>query len=147
MTDFLGGCVCGAVRYRLLSEPYDAGWCHCRVCQQWSGSPAMTFATVPLADWRVEQGAEHVRRVRTTNFGNRQFCGQCGSGLTIHIDFQPNEIDIAICTLDEPGRVAPGFHIFTASKVSWFETADHFPRHERYRPDTRGLDGTEPPSP
>lgn len=27
----------------------------------------------------------------------------------------------------------------------WFETADALPRHDRFRPDTRGLEGTEPP--
>ena len=25
-----GGCMCGAVRYELLSDPFDCGWCHCR---------------------------------------------------------------------------------------------------------------------
>ena len=48
-------------------------------------------------------------------------------------------------TLDQPDAVAPGFHIFHASRIAWFETADDLPRHERFRPDTRGLEGTEPP--
>jgi hypothetical protein len=25
-----GGCMCGAVRYALKSDPFDCGWCHCR---------------------------------------------------------------------------------------------------------------------
>ena len=28
-----GGCACGAVRYQLKNQPWDAGWCHCRTCQ------------------------------------------------------------------------------------------------------------------
>ena len=106
----------------------------------------MSFATVSMADWKLERGGEHVAKVRTSSFGERQFCNRCGSGLTIHIDFQADEIDFTICTLDDPGAVVPGFHIFTGSKVAWFETADRLPRHERFRPTTRGLDGTEPPS-
>jgi len=52
MTESLaGGCLCGAVRYRLASAPFDAGWCHCRTCQLNSGSPAMAFAKVPSRDF------------------------------------------------------------------------------------------------
>ncbi|HEX6636422.1 MAG TPA: hypothetical protein VF033_02095 [Steroidobacteraceae bacterium] len=34
-----GGCACGAVRYRLASAPFDAGYCHCEVCRRSSGAP------------------------------------------------------------------------------------------------------------
>lgn len=50
-----------------------------------------------------------------------------------------------VSTLDDPEAVEPGFHIFRASRIGWFETADELPRHERFRPRTRGLGGTEPP--
>jgi hypothetical protein len=33
-----GGCHCGAVRYRVLSNPMLAGVCHCTSCQRRSGS-------------------------------------------------------------------------------------------------------------
>ena len=56
--DLPGGCLCGAVRYRLASAPFDGGWCHCRMCQLNSGSPAMAFAKVPSDDFVVEQGTE-----------------------------------------------------------------------------------------
>src|SRR6202035_3322444 len=45
-----GRCLCGAVRYKLESAPFDAGYCHCRICQLASGAPVMAFATVPRND-------------------------------------------------------------------------------------------------
>ncbi len=33
-----GGCVCGAVRYRLLEDPLELHVCHCTNCQSLSGS-------------------------------------------------------------------------------------------------------------
>lgn len=138
MTGATGGCACGAVRYRLASAPYDAGWCHCRVCQRVSGAPALAFATVPLADWVVTAGAEHVGRFRSTSFGVRQFCARCGSPLTIHVDHQPGEIDVAVVGLDDPAAVPPGFHIFTADAVPWAAIDDGLPRFAGERPDTRG---------
>jgi hypothetical protein len=36
-----GGCVCGAVRYRIDAMPFDAGYCHCTLCRRSSGSPVL----------------------------------------------------------------------------------------------------------
>ena len=134
-----GGCFCGAVRYRLASEPFDTGWCHCRVCQRISGAPALVFTTVPVADFVVEQGREAIGTTRPTDFGERQFCTRCGTPLTIAVDFQPETIDVAAATLDEPEKVKPGFHIFYASRIAWAEAGDSLPRHGEFRPETRGL--------
>ncbi|VWX51270.1 GFA family protein [Novosphingobium sp. 9U] len=133
-----GGCSCGAVRYRLASAPFDTGWCHCRVCQKISGAPALVFTTVPVEDFVVEQGVEAIRTTRPTEFGQRQFCGTCGTPLTIAVDFQPETIDVTVASLDDPDALEPGFHIFTASAISWEKDSPRLPRHEGWRPDTRG---------
>lgn len=140
-----GGCACGAVRYRLASEPFDAGWCHCRICRLNSGAPAMVFASVPAADFVVTAGEAKVRRFKSSGFGHRLFCGECGTPLLMRVDHQPETVDFSVATLDEPDAIAPGFHIFWASKVGWFDPGDDLPRHDRFRPDTRGLKGSEPP--
>ena len=134
-----GGCSCGTVRYRLESEPFDTGWCHCRACQRVSGAPALVFTTVPAQDFVVETGQDAIGTTRPTDFGVRQFCTRCGTPLTIAVDFQPDTIDVAAATLDEPDQVTPGFHIFYASRIAWAEAGDALPRHERFRPGTRGL--------
>jgi hypothetical protein len=140
-----GGCACGAVRYRLTSAPYDAGWCHCRICQLNSGAPAMAFASIPPDDFIWAKGKETVKRFRSSSFGHRLFCGACGTPIAMRVDHQSDTVDLSIATLDEPDAVPPGFHIFWSSRIAWFEPGDDLPRHARFRPDTRGLDGTEPP--
>ena len=134
-----GGCACGAVRYRLRSEPYDTGWCHCRICQRVSGSGAMVFTTVALADFTVERGADRVGRFASTPFGERSFCKDCGSPLTIHVRHQPDEIDVAAGTLDDPDAVSPGFHLYWAGAPQWMVCDDGLPRFDALRPTTRGL--------
>lgn len=131
-----GGCACGAVRYS-LSDPYDTGWCHCRVCQRTSGAPAIAFTTARREDFRWETGEPRI--YRTTAFGQRRFCGACGTTLTIEIDFQPDDIDVAVATLNDPDTLRPGFHIFCAEAVAWAPIDDGLPRHDKFRPDTRGL--------
>jgi hypothetical protein len=134
------------VRFELASEPFDAGWCHCRTCQLNSGSRAMVFATVPVGDYRFTSGGEAVRTVASSSFGHRAFCGNCGTPLYMKVDHQPETVDFSVVTLDETGRIDPGFHIFWASRPSWMEMDDGLPKHDRFRPDTRGLAGTEPPA-
>lgn len=146
MSEWTGGCMCGKVRFRLASEPFDAGWCHCRTCQLSSGSPAMVFASVPDGDYAFLAGENSVRRVKSSSFGHRAFCGECGTPLYMKVDHQPETVDFSVATLDEPGRVRPGFHIFWASRVGWFDPGDELPKFDRFRPDTRGLAGTEPPA-
>ena len=140
-----GGCACGAVRYALTSAPFDAGWCHCRTCQLNSGAPAMAFASVPAGHLVFTAGGDKVRRFKSSSLGHRQFCGECGTPLLMQVDHQPETVDFSIATLDEPEQVVPGFHIFWGSRIGWFDPGDDLPRYEKFRPDTRGLEGTEPP--
>jgi len=105
----------------------------------------MVFASVPAGDLIWTKGEELVRTVKSSSFGHRAFCGECGTPFLMKVDHQPETVDFTVATLDEPDAIAPGFHIFWGSKVGWFDPADDLPRHEKFRPDTRGLEGTEPP--
>ncbi|HEY0027823.1 MAG TPA: GFA family protein [Allosphingosinicella sp.] len=141
-----GGCACGATRYELKSAPYDCGWCHCRICQRVSGAPAMVFATVTEGDLVWTKGEDTLRTFASSSFGHRTFCGACGTPFLMKVNHQPETVDFSVATLDDPERIAPGFHIFWGSRIGWFEPGDGLPRYEKFRPDTRGLEGTEPPS-
>ena len=145
MAEYEGGCLCGAVRYGLEGDPFDCGWCHCRTCQLNSGAPAMAFASVKAGEWVVTRGEENVSRIRSTSFAERLFCGRCGTPLAIDYDIQPETFDFSVITLDDPTAVRPGFHIFWASRVSWFDPGDNLPKYDRFRPNTVGVQGTEPP--
>lgn len=136
---WIGGCLCGTVRFHLASAPFDAGWCHCRTCQLNSGSPAMAFATVPVADYVVEKGAAHIGIVKSSDFGHRKFCRECGTPLLMQVDHQPETVDFSIATLDHPEAIEPALHIFYGSRIAWAAACDEKPRHDRFRPDTPGL--------
>src|SRR5207244_12952707 len=56
-----GGCACGAVRYRLTSDPLITHCCHCLNCQRQTGS-AFVINMVIEAD-RVEFLAGAPRRI------------------------------------------------------------------------------------
>ena len=51
-----GGCLCGAVRYRISAEPHHAGYCHCRMCQRSAGAPVVAWLTGAERCLRLDQG-------------------------------------------------------------------------------------------
>ncbi|WP_157217502.1 GFA family protein [Flavisphingomonas formosensis] len=133
MTESKGGCLCGAIRYRLAEAPQAVAYCHCRNCQRASGAPVLVFGTVPRDAFVVEQG--NPRRHRSSPIGERWFCGDCGCQIAMHVDYQIDTIDIAIATLDVPEASPPEFHIWHGSRIGWFETADHLTRYPDAGPD------------
>jgi len=132
-----GRCACGGIHYKLASTPSDAGYCHCEICRRSSGAPVLAFATVPLDDFVITKGEPAKRR--SSSFGERWFCPDCGSQLAMHVDHQPDTIDFTVATLDSPEQAKPMYHIWYDSRIAWFDPADDLPRYAQFRPQTRGL--------
>jgi hypothetical protein len=122
-----GGCLCGAIRYRIAGHPVEALYCHCRMCQRAHGAPVVAWLTMPLAKFAVTAGEP--ARYRSSTEAFRHFCGACGTPLTWRAVDNPEFVDISIATLDEPVAVVPGLHLWTESRVAWLEIADHLPRY------------------
>ncbi|UVO49560.1 GFA family protein [Sphingomonas sp. SUN019] len=134
-----GGCACGVVRYALRSAPRDPAWCHCRICQLNSGSPAMAFATVPAADLVLEAGEDVIRYFASSEAARRHFCGNCGTPLYVADLREPENLYVSLVTLDDPAGVPPGFHIFYAEHIPWAPAGDDLPRYDGFRRDPNAI--------
>ena len=128
-----GGCSCGEVRYRLLSEPLFVHCCHCLNCQRQTGS-AFVVNLLIEAD-RVELLAgdpEPVDVPRDDGSVQRVFrCPICRVALYSQYT-RPDVRFVRAGTLDEPRAVEPDVHIFTRSKVGWVELPPSTPAFEVY---------------
>ncbi|SIO48835.1 Uncharacterized conserved protein [Rhodovulum sp. ES.010] len=74
-----GGCLCGAVRYRLTETPEGYGACHCGMCRRWTG--ALAFAIDVAPGGIAWEGAENIRTYASSDWAERGFCGVCGANL------------------------------------------------------------------
>lgn len=127
--DAEGGCLCGAVRYKVLAgEISESGYCHCRTCQKQSGAPVVAWFAVPPQRLRYTSGVP--AKYRASSRATREFCGACGSYLVFREDDPAATVSINTASLDEPARVPPEFHIYAESRIGWFDTADQLPRHK-----------------
>ena len=110
-----------------------------------NGAPAMAFTTCALKDFVVEQGQDALGTVKLVDYGERGFCTRCGTSLTIHVNYQKDEIDVACASLDDPGAVTPEFHIFVDQKIGWVKLADGLPTYAGFGVEERGLEQGDRP--
>jgi hypothetical protein len=61
--------------------------------------------------------------------GQRRFCAACGTHLLFWTAEEQDVVDVALATLDRPELVLPEYHVWTASRIAWFDTADTLPRY------------------
>jgi len=126
MVNEIGGCLCGAVRYRVSGEPLCISHCHCTYCRRATGAPFITWATLASEHVAFIQGQPAFHR--SSADVRRGFCAACGSTLSYQSDTHPEEIDIAAATLDDQTKVVPDDHIMTGTMVPWLSFADDLPR-------------------
>jgi hypothetical protein len=128
-----GGCACGAVRYRLTSDPLFTHCCHCLNCQRQTGS-AFVINVLIEAD-RVELLASAPEPVDVPrDDGSKQRIYRCPTcQVAVYSDYgRPEVLFVRGGTLDEPWGVMPDVHIFTKSKLSWVAIPDSVPAFDVY---------------
>ena len=117
-----GGCDCRRVRYRMEARPLFVHCCHCRWCQRESGASFALNAMIE-AD-RVTVLAAEPELVDTPSAsGEGQMIARCPkcriAGWSNYAGAGPLLRFIRVGTLDEPDRLPPDIHIFTATKQPW----------------------------
>jgi len=130
-----GGCTCGAVRYRLTTAPLFVHCCHCRWCQRETGSAFVLNALIEAERINLLQGApEPVDTPSASGKGQKVTrCPNCRIALWSNYAGAGEEIRfLRVGTLDEPDRLPPDIHIFTASKQPWVLLPPDVPAVEEF---------------
>src|SRR5215510_4447316 len=82
-----GGCLCGAVRYESKEPPIGGYYCYCRICQKSGGGLFNASLRVPGSAFRFTKGKP--RYYRSSSFGKRGFCADCGSPVAFLYEGNP----------------------------------------------------------
>lgn len=126
-----GGCLCDAVRYEGGAPLYPPTFCHCQSCRRASGSHLVPWFTVAKERFRIQ--GDTLRWYASSAGVRRAFCATCGTTLVyVHAD-RPDEIDLTVGSLDNPGGVVPVDHIWMEDAVAWDRPRDELPCHARRR--------------
>jgi len=123
-----GSCLCGAVQMEIGSPPISTGYCHCRICQKFTGSAMSTWTAFPAASVRFID--KEPTYFASSPIAERGFCATCGSSLVYRLVRPKPAAYMVIFTpsLDEPEKFAPAVHGGMESKMPWLDILDDFPR-------------------
>jgi hypothetical protein len=137
-----GGCYCGAIRFE-VDDLFDAGYCHCSICQRFSGAPAVAWANTPARNFRLIRGTPSA--FSSSDHWVRYFCPTCGAPVYQRRPAPPVDGSDLLCilipSLDDPRSVRPTAHIWCSSRLPFFDTTDDMPRFDDGQlsdPSTRG---------
>ena len=123
-----GGCLCGAVAYRVDGPLRPVIACHCRQCQKTSGHH-VAATSARREDIHIEG---NLTWYQSSENARRGFCPTCGSNL--FWDGPGENLSIFAGTLDGPTGLKLAGHIYCADKGDYYEIAD----------DARKADGRDP---
>jgi hypothetical protein len=118
----VGGCDCRNLRYRLESRPLFVHCCHCRWCQRETGASFALNAVIESDRVTLLAGEPEIVDTPSASGKGQRIarCPKCRiavwsnyAGAGTHVRF------VRVGTLDDPDRLPPDIHIFTASKQPW----------------------------
>ena len=127
-----GGCLCGAIKYRIRGELRGIVNCHCSKCRRFHGNfgayTSVAFEAFEIVDGR---GLKWFRSTtdETPNV-YRGFCAECGSSLFWHPRDQKT-ISVAAGSLDEPTGLNTIGHVWTSQISDYYEILDEHPRFDK----------------
>jgi hypothetical protein len=125
MPDFVtGGCKCGLVRYQGTRFNAAMFRCHCRDCQQLTGSGHAEMVPLAIDDFSIGDRCKIYEMPggsgKPTFSG---FCPNCGSQLTRNSSLMKDRIYVHAASLDDPGHYQPEKSIYAASAQIWDQCA------------------------
>lgn len=116
-----GACLCGSVTFRVASDFRAFFQCHCKQCQQLSGSAfaANLFTRPDNIEWL--SGEEHVIRYQhpTRTFANA-FCRICGASVPYLVDNGKSLIVPAGSLVDDLS-IVPQANLFRSEQACWLQ--------------------------
>jgi hypothetical protein len=128
-----GGCLCGAVRYRVQGSPSNTMICHCQTCRRVAGAPAVAWVTFDTDRFEFTRGGP--ASFHSSPPVRRTFCTACGTPLTYQHDDSPQTMDITTCTLDDPNAFPPTHHSWLSHDLMWIKFGDGLPTFQEWRND------------
>lgn len=144
-----GGCLCGAVRYRVAGRPLPLSTtvCNCLDCQRSSGTALSVVLAVRASTFQLE--GEPLKSYQTTGTDSdenraRKFCAKCGSPVLSVLAEAPELIWLKAGTLDDPSWSRPALEVWCESAQPWTRRLPRRPRLRR-GPPTVALRAARPP--
>lgn len=129
-----GSCLCGSVKYSSDVEPIMTAVCHCKNCQQQTGTAFSIVVGVPEQSLQFE-GQDSIAEYLDTGYSGgevrRRFCRNCGSPLVSIVESIPGVEFIKAGTLTDKSWLNPTAHVWCETAQPWVEISESVEKYAR----------------
>lgn len=115
-----GSCLCRSIKFSFETAEKSFDSCHCGMCRNWSGGPAM--AVNASRNLKIE-GEENLSLYKSSEWAERGFCKSCGTHLFYRMP-EKNFCNFFLGTLDQRDELNFRCQIFTDSKPTNYAFAN-----------------------
>ncbi|WP_321397632.1 GFA family protein [Emcibacter sp.] len=122
-------CMCGAVVLEATGPHQSGEYCHCKWCQQSSGSAFIPWVSFRKEQVRVLSG--ELSYYHSSPGCKRGYCRDCGSTMSFHTD---EYFDLTLGIMDDPESFRASRHIWTKSRISHVKLVDDLPEFKESGP-------------
>lgn len=130
-----GGCMYGAVRYRISVAPIATGLCHCDRCRPQSGSAFSTIIIIRRSTFVIEGETAAFEDTGSSGLHvARRYCLRCGSPLTTEPDLTPDLMFVKAGGIDANEWFHPMMELFVGRRRPWIAAV----------PDAQQFEGNPP---
>lgn len=130
-----GGCACGAVRFAITGDPIMVHNCHCRQCQQQTGSTSVSNAFFEGDRVTIVQGETSEYAVPGGSGRDHMIirCKECGSAVGSNYGGLGKLMcGVRLGAMDDSSDLTPDVVIFAAEKMPWVTLPENIPSFEGY---------------
>ncbi len=131
---FVGGCLCGSVRFEIARRHLNAACCYCQMCRKAHGTAYSVHVMLRSDQLSWLEGRELLERYESSPGGFREFCRRCGTHVLVHGQSGDGSLAVPAGTLDGTPDLTIRLHMFTDERVVWAELDSTAPSYPGWPP-------------
>jgi hypothetical protein len=122
---YLGGCLCGHIKFEATGPALKPHSCSCRMCQRHSGALTTCWVEFPASSVNWIGAGRMPAVFRSSDYSSRAFCPKCGSSLGA-IDDAP-VVALLLGAFDSPNRkeFMPLSESYKSGRPKWWHPEAH----------------------
>lgn len=131
MAEFTGGCLCGAIRYKVTGDPVRVQICHCDDCRRATGSNFATNVFIHTNQFKLLLGMPktYQHAADSGNMMTKEFCGECGAPIGGYNSRSADMRIVKVGSIDDASFVQPDAEVFVSQALPF---TLHFPHTEKF---------------
>lgn len=120
MSNLIGSCNCGSIKYEVSGAVRKVVNCHCTLCRKMNGSVFSTYAIVLENDFKLLTG--YLTSHQVSSDASKHFCGTCGTPIYNTNPKLEGVVILHFGSLDPELELNPDINIYCDSQLSWVQS-------------------------